>query len=293
MLRNNGGTTQTHALLPGSLAIGNGSNALIPGGLTQDQRTANRIVGGTVDIGAVENLGLDFGDAPDAGIGTGAGNYQTLLADNGPRHALVPGLFLGAAEDAEANGQPNAGATGDDTAGVPDDEDGVALTSTLVQGQTLTMNVTASAPGFLNAWIDANRDGDFVDSGERFLTNVAVVAGVNPLNYAVPPGVFAGDTIMRYRLSSEPQASPFPADFLPDGEVEDYKATVIPARAVITSPPAMTGDLRPQTGWTALAGVSQFDVYISNLSTATDPFHTAVVNGTTYTPTVDLGIGRF
>ena len=293
VLRNNGGTTQTHAPLPGSLAIGNGSNALIPGGVTLDQRTASRIVGGTVDIGAVESLGLDFGDAPDTGVGTATGNYQTLLSDNGPRHALVPGLFLGAAEDAETNGQPNTGATGDDTTGAPDDEDGVALTSSLVQGQTLTLNVTASTPGFLNAWIDANRDGDFADSGERFLTNVAVVAGVNPLNYPVPVGVFAGDTMMRYRLSSESQASPSPTDFLPDGEVEDYKVTVIPTRPVISSPPAVTGELRPQIAWAALAGVTQYDVWISNLSTNINPFHTAVVNGTTYVPTVDLGIGRY
>jgi predicted outer membrane repeat protein len=55
-LANNGGATQTHALLPGSPAINAGNNALIPSGVTTDQRGEGfaRIVGGTVDIGAFE-----------------------------------------------------------------------------------------------------------------------------------------------------------------------------------------------------------------------------------------------
>jgi len=56
-LVNNGGPTQTIALLPGSPAINAGSNALIPAGVTTDQRGTGfpRIVGGTVDIGAFES----------------------------------------------------------------------------------------------------------------------------------------------------------------------------------------------------------------------------------------------
>ena len=62
-LADNGGSTQTHALLEGSPAIDAGSNALavdqngIP--LTTDQRGVARIESGTVDIGAVE-LGDPF-----------------------------------------------------------------------------------------------------------------------------------------------------------------------------------------------------------------------------------------
>ena len=56
-LGNYGGPTQTMALLPGSPAIDAGSNALIPGGVTTDQRGVSRIVNGTVDIGAVESQG--------------------------------------------------------------------------------------------------------------------------------------------------------------------------------------------------------------------------------------------
>jgi predicted outer membrane repeat protein len=55
-LADNGGPTETMALLPGSPALNTGSNALIPGGVTTDQRGSGfaRVIGGTVDIGAFE-----------------------------------------------------------------------------------------------------------------------------------------------------------------------------------------------------------------------------------------------
>ena len=54
-LGNYGGPTQTMALLPGSPAIDAGNNALIPAGVTTDQRGLARIVDGVVDIGAFES----------------------------------------------------------------------------------------------------------------------------------------------------------------------------------------------------------------------------------------------
>jgi hypothetical protein len=49
-----GGPTQTMALLPGSPAIDAGNNALIPAGVTTDQRGYARTFNGTVDIGPYE-----------------------------------------------------------------------------------------------------------------------------------------------------------------------------------------------------------------------------------------------
>ncbi|MEO1526977.1 MAG: choice-of-anchor Q domain-containing protein [Planctomycetota bacterium] len=68
-LADNGGRTPTHALLPGSPAIDAGDNALAVDAdgnpLAFDQRGAGfgRIVGGTVDIGAVEFRNIDDPDA--------------------------------------------------------------------------------------------------------------------------------------------------------------------------------------------------------------------------------------
>ncbi|HET6631897.1 MAG TPA: right-handed parallel beta-helix repeat-containing protein [Rhodanobacteraceae bacterium] len=55
-LAENGGPTLTMALLSGSPALDAGDNALVPGGVTTDQRGAGyvRIFNGTVDIGAFE-----------------------------------------------------------------------------------------------------------------------------------------------------------------------------------------------------------------------------------------------
>ncbi|HEX4794527.1 MAG TPA: choice-of-anchor Q domain-containing protein [Humisphaera sp.] len=53
-LADNGGPTPTMLPLSGSPAIDHGSNALIPKGITTDQRGFARVVNGTVDIGAVE-----------------------------------------------------------------------------------------------------------------------------------------------------------------------------------------------------------------------------------------------
>jgi len=62
---------------------------------------------------------MDLGDAPDPG-------YPTLLANNGARHRILPGVALGVRVDFEPDGQPNAAASGDDVAS-PDDEDGVTF----------------------------------------------------------------------------------------------------------------------------------------------------------------------
>ena len=53
-LGSNGGATPTQIPLPGSPAIGAGSVALIPAGVTTDERGLPRVVDGKVDIGAVE-----------------------------------------------------------------------------------------------------------------------------------------------------------------------------------------------------------------------------------------------
>jgi len=60
-LQDNGGPTQTHALLPGSPAIGRGNNVL---GLRTDQRGApfDRVDGASADIGALEFSDTVFGD---------------------------------------------------------------------------------------------------------------------------------------------------------------------------------------------------------------------------------------
>ena len=69
-LGNYGGPTQTMALLPGSPAIDAGNNALIPAGVTTDQRGLPRIVNGVVDIGAFESSGFTIAATSGSGQST-------------------------------------------------------------------------------------------------------------------------------------------------------------------------------------------------------------------------------
>ena len=160
---------------------------------------------------------FDFGDAPDP-------TYPTLLASNGARH-IVTGLKLGTLIDAEPNGQPNATATGDDNNNL-NDEDGIWWGCDFIPGQVNTIKVTASGPGFLNAWFDFNIDGDWADPGEQVFTNVALLAGTTDLFVNVPAGASLGNTFARFRFSSQQNLSY--TGLAQDGEVEDYMVTIHP-----------------------------------------------------------------
>ncbi|MBE8969279.1 DUF4347 domain-containing protein [Nostocales cyanobacterium LEGE 12452] len=77
-LQNNGGATFTNALIGNSPAINAGNNALIPAGITTDQRGAgfDRISEGTVDIGALEFNGLNGTNGADNLVGN---NYNEII----------------------------------------------------------------------------------------------------------------------------------------------------------------------------------------------------------------------
>ncbi len=159
---------------------------------------------------------LDFGDAPDPG-------YPTSNANDGARHEVVGGLFLGASVDTETDGHPSPVADGDDINN-DDDEDGVAFTSSLTPVSSATIEVVASAQGLLNAWIDFNRDGDWDDAGEQVFTDVPLIAGLQSLDFSVPAGANSGQSHARFRINSTGGLAP--GGYASDGEVEDYSVTI-------------------------------------------------------------------
>jgi hypothetical protein len=115
-LQNNGGTTRTHALVAGSLAIGAGSNALavdaLGNPLTTDQRGSGfvRINGARVDIGAFE---VQFPDTD--------GDGYVDPEDNCPTVANTDQL------DTDGDGAGNACDADDDNDGVADGSDNCPL----------------------------------------------------------------------------------------------------------------------------------------------------------------------
>ena len=191
---------------------------------------------GSPQTGTLLNDELDWGDAPTSAQSGFAGTYPTLLANNGPRHTLLPGgLRLGATVDADLDGQPDATATGDGA-----DEDGVTLPSAIVINTTANITVSASAAGVLNAWVDFSRDGDWADAGEQIFTNQAVVAGNNALSFAVPGSASLGNSFGRFRISNASGLSFTGA--AADGEVEDYAINIVNTQFSIDDPTVVEGN---------------------------------------------------
>lgn len=163
---------------------------------------------------------FDFGDAP--------ASYGTLLANNGARHEIQMGFYLGLNPpfvndiDGEPDGQPTDNARGDDLGAPKADENGVFFASPVVPGQTVTFELHSSLIGVVDAWIDRDFNGTF-DAGERFWTNKIVDAGFTPGTIQLPPVVVPGYYI-RFRLSENGVNSPIGPGGI--GEVEDYFVAV-------------------------------------------------------------------
>ncbi len=161
---------------------------------------------------------LDFGDLPI--------NFNaTLISDEGPYH-ITSTLFLGAAVDAEGDGdQSQVDATADNY------DDGVRRdTSTLwLGGNTVTLIVTTTGgSGRLAGWFDWDADGtldEFVDFGEvdGSSQNVSLTLPVT-FDPATNPYVYA-----RFRLfdpANLPGGVLDAGDYIGSadgGEVEDYR----------------------------------------------------------------------
>ncbi len=192
------------------------------------------------DVAPVQVDG-EFGDLPD-------GPYPTLSANNGARHLIPSGAnpyFLGAAVDAEPDGQPNAAATGDDDnpASGTDDEDGVTFLTPIIPGQPANVQIVANADGYLHGWFDFDADGVLDDILITAVDGVAlgsptamrdypVTAGSHIYTFDAPANTTTLDPIYsRFRFTSYETASDPPNDppgilgpdgLALDGEVEDY-----------------------------------------------------------------------
>lgn len=182
---------------------------------------------------------VDFGDAPDS--------YGTSLANNGARHGLSdnPSLFLGANVDGESDSSfyplsdDNSYKKDKDELKndnrKKDDEDGIHFVTGIVEGETSIAIISASASGYLNGWIDFNRNGEF-DDAEQVLRDHLTSAGEAPFYIDVPSGVSAGKSWARFRISSSSGLPP--TGGAPDGEVEDLRVKIEQQKVVEVSYPS-------------------------------------------------------
>jgi len=209
---------------------------------------------------------MDFGDARDP-------SYPTLLASDGARHILSD-LYLGALIDTENDGIVSANNTGDDLA-ASDDEDGILFPSLpFIQNSQNEVMVISSGAGFLNAWIDFNRDGDWMDAGEKILSDQPVAAGSESLLFQVPdidpdaaPEIRAMNA--RFRLSSQPGIG-FSGMAL-DGEVEDYEVAIyVPVELSSFTATAAGGAV--ELAWTTQSETENLGFSLYRSAAAEGPF---------------------
>ncbi len=172
--------------------------------------------------------GINFGNRAAFDYGDAPAPYPTLISQGGAVHGFLQGFYLGARADVEANGVPSANANGDDLNAATDDEDGVIL-SNLVPGQGATATVTSStgtfAAGYLQGFIDYNRDGDWNDSGEKIFNDVQLTTGTTTLNFTVPITAGLGPSYARFRYSLQHGIGPKGTAL--GGEVEDYRVAIL------------------------------------------------------------------
>ena len=163
----------------------------------------------------------DFGDAPTP--------YPTTRTRRGALH-MTTGPVLGVLRDAEGDGLPSPAATDDDTTG-SDDEDGVSfgpVRAGALGAQALVTVANAPADARLDAWLDFNADGTWGGPCERVAAGLLVSNGANVIEFDVPNWVKAGPTFSRFRLSTAGGLGP--KGGAPDGEVEDYALSLLPAQ---------------------------------------------------------------
>lgn len=175
---------------------------------------------------------IDFGDAPDLGIGTGANNYRTTSADNGPSHIIRNSIYMGAGvPDSEADGQPDSLSRGDDLSGASD-EDGPQTILNFATGDTPTIQVLVTNQTGVSAtligWIDYDGNGVFDDATESATSVVADGTMSSLINLVLPqvPVGTPAESVLRLRLGlASDLASQTSTGAANIGEIEDHRVT--------------------------------------------------------------------
>ena len=126
-------------------------------------------------------------------------------------------------------GSINNTSTGSDADGdgVNGYDDFTTQTAVLIPGSTYSLSVTihVDANDYINAWIDWNDDGDFIDAGESYV----VVANTNsngPHSVSITVPSSATGKNVRMRVSLKWNAAPTSTETFSYGEVEDYSIYV-------------------------------------------------------------------
>lgn len=233
----------------------------------------------------IEADAMDFGDAPTAEQSGFLSSYPTLLMDDGARH-LSGGPRFSETVNTEADGVPATDASYEEWLSPVYQ----VQPSHWIAGETGYFSYSVlGQSGYVNAWIDLNRDGDWDDLNEHFIKGeyVAVGSGSNVTDSFASidvPSTLAGQTtFIRVRVSTENELTP--RGLAPDGEVVDLAIDIdepfspsAPSLILGTSREGLT-TLSPQsaTAFSVHLSSPPDDLFLVRLQ-ASDPDKVAVTN---------------
>lgn len=212
---------------------GNGSQAIALGVMTYiaDLGDAPRSFGQPAHV---PQFTWEGGEVP---LGTSANIFSSSFELAKP---VQPLIRLGATVDVETIDQYGPRADGDNLSGASDDDalPGNVVTPLLAPNDVFTLenvlcSAETSAPVY--GYIDWNRDGDFLDAGERssLATCVGIDSSVN-LKWTTPGNLTGGDSYLRLRTAAIESQIATPDGVAMQGEVEDYEIFITTSRIQLT-----------------------------------------------------------
>lgn len=176
----------------------------------------------------------------------------------------------------------------------------IANRSRQAQGQGVNISTQTSSRGYMKAWVDWNRDGDFLDAGELVYDVGGIASYSTTFGFIIPAAQPVGNYRVRIRINKDDNIEPYDAGAIStfdscqnidyNGETEDYTFTVIAScSAVITG---VTNGVTCGPGTVNLAAtstgeVSQYRWYANEFggtplaTTATGSWTTTSISSTT------------
>ncbi len=117
-----------------------------------------------------------------------------------------------------------------------DDEDAFSGDLSIIAGITshslnnIPVNNATASTAKLMGWIDFNKDGDFLDGGELASVNVSPGQTTANLSWSGFTTPTTGTTYARFRITTDTTitSNPSPLSLAGDGEVEDYRSSLVP-----------------------------------------------------------------
>lgn len=163
-----------------------------------------------------------------------------------------------------------------------------SLSTNISQGTTynlsVTMTFTGNAAVYLYAWIDWNKDGDFLDANEAYNMGTGNGTTTTPVtlstNISVPATAVTGKTRMRITANYQAITGPCATGLI--GEVEDYSINTILSTittGTITGSPFSVGNA-VSVPYTITGGFVSGNVFTAQLSNSSGSFASPVNIGT-------------